>query len=150
MAGSSATKPVCSPFFSGGESGSAPRRIKNKAYKRVGDVPSCRVNGYLAEWGRLEFIAMYSASEIEFETQLTVTWPRWAFKLEDISCGLTQREMGSARWTWPRHATNEWIPLRLLTKTCTGAQLRSGTTDTFDRATSDENLEEYLNVYLST
>lgn len=72
MAGSSATKPVCSPFFSGEESGSAPRRIKNKTYKRVGDVPSCRVNGYLAQSGRLEFIAIYSASEIVFETELSV------------------------------------------------------------------------------
>lgn len=40
-------------------------------------------------------------------------WSSWAIKLEDISCGLTWRVIGSARFTYPWHITHNWIPLRL-------------------------------------
>lgn len=46
------------------------RLKKNKSYKRA-DEHSCRVNGYLAQWGKLDFIAKYAAITV-------MTQHRWA------------------------------------------------------------------------
>lgn len=48
-------------------------------------------------------------------SQLLIPWPRWESKLDDISCGLTQREMASASTTCPRYTMHDWI-LRLSTQ----------------------------------
>lgn len=40
-------------------------------------------------------------------------WSSWTFKLEDISCSLTWRVIGSARFTYLCHITHNWIPLWL-------------------------------------
>lgn len=62
MVRSSATETVSSPGFSLEEGVKAFSRVKNKTCQRANK--SYRVNSHLAQWERLDTIAMYTASAV--------------------------------------------------------------------------------------
>lgn len=124
-------KPDPPSGFSGNESSLG--KQWNKTFQ-MADERSC-INGHLAHSGRLGSISMnaacavitkYSWAEDSVGNQrgglLALEWTTldpWP-SLTTPACSLTYRRMGSARSTWPRHATHEWISLWLSIKICDG------------------------------
>lgn len=70
-----------------------------------------KVNGHLAQWDRLGFLDWNqrpTRKVTSIAPMTTCTWPRRAFRLENIDCGLIYRRMCSARFACPKHDTHEW------------------------------------------